>query len=242
MDIERKGIDVNPNSTLLVPLFRVRGGKETHREQISDEVIGQARETEAKVHVRIDCEEEYTTATAIASKARDAMRSKCVHTEIGYLADKGQLQQIADDVGEVKEMARRFNASSQTCQVEISFLALDIAVALGPDAARALADHVRSELSALRDALRAGEASKARAVILRSKNLSALAVGIQADAIRFAVEEGIAMLRKLKDAIKASESPESAGRHLPDMDFLESGIATFSYSNASPEIEMGQVA
>lgn len=233
---DRHPMNLNPSTIFIAPDFRVRGGKETHTAPISDNTRGNARIGVSEVTTIVHDEQEYADAKAIVSQARHAVRSHSTHTIIGYLTDKSRIDDIKSDVARVKESADEFNARARTCQVVIYYLPIPISVALGAEAARHLADHVREELSALHTALRAGRIDGedgARSVLLRTKNLHLLAVGVQSEAIVFSVEEGADRLRDLKAAIKAKESPESAGRHL-DLGMIESGIATFSYdANAS---------
>lgn len=226
-------MNLNPSTLLIAPMFRVQGGRETHRVPISDQA-----DTRSGAHVSVGeittiiyDQQEYENAQAIVLQARHAVRKYATHTIIGYLVDKSLLSAMSSDIESIRNAGNWFNQRAHTCQVAISYLPIEISVALGPESARALADHVHDELVALRDALRAGEPSKARAVMLRTKNLNALAVGVQSDAIRFAIEEGRDALSKLKEAIKASESPESAGRHL-DLGMIDSGIATFTYDTS----------
>lgn len=226
-------MNLNPSTLLIAPMFRVQGGRETHRRPISDQEDTRTGKhvSVGEVTVIVHDQQEYEDAQAIVLRARHAVRKFSVHTIIGYLLDKALMPDMVDEITRVKEAGDDFNRRAHTCQVAISYLPIEISVALGPESARALADHVHDELVALRDALRAGEPKPARAVLLRTKNLNALAVGVQSDAIRFAIEEGRDALSKLKEAIKASESPESAGRHL-DLGMIDSGIATFTYDTS----------
>lgn len=219
---------IHPDTTLMVDRSRIVGGKITTREIIRDHANGEGRTTETKVLVQIADEAERAKAENIRSRAYTAIRQRTTYTIIGHLAPRDRVSEIMRVLSEISEEASAFNAIARTCQVEIGLLPIDIAVSLGPEAVRAIADHVRTELEAMRNQLRAGDAKGAQNTLIRTRNLQDLAVGVQADSIRFAVEEAGDRLSELKKRIKASESTESAGRSL-DLAMIESGIDLFTY-------------
>lgn len=228
-------MELNPKTTLLIPLSRVRGGKKTQRTKLDAGATGPNGEgafVTTKIKVTIANVDERTTAEKLVAQATHVIRRASNFTLIGYLTPIERLPEIEADLAEVRARAETFNANAETCQVSIGCMPVEISVALGPEAARALADHVREELTRLRDQLRAGEVTSARATLLRSKNLHTLSVGVQADSIRFAIEEGNDRLSDLRKALKdkggISESPESAGKGL-DLSMIEAGIGMFTY-------------
>lgn len=228
-------MELNPKTVLLIPLSRVRGGKTTKRTKLDEGPTGANGEgvfKETKVKVTIENVDERATAEKLVAQAAHVIRRASVCTLIGYLTPQERIAEIDADLAEVRARANVFNANAETCQITIGCMPVEISVALGPEAARALADHVREELTRLRDQLRAGDAPGARATLLRSKNLHTLSVGVQADSIRFAIQEGNDRLADLKDALKdkggISESPESAGKAL-DLSMIEAGIGMFTY-------------
>jgi hypothetical protein len=230
-----KTIAVNPGVVLVTSLSRVQGGRTTTRRKIREDPEGNALETEANVTVRIENVTERANAEALVQEATHIIRKNSTHTVIGYLTDEGRIQAMNQAFHALKGKASDFNASAITCHVEIGFLPIAIATALGAEAARALADHVRGELETLRDSLKAGDHKKARAILLptRAGNLKQLATGPQADAIEFALEEGREALKTIKDRIKegsggVSETPESVGKSL-DLPSIENAIEMFRY-------------
>lgn len=224
-------MQLNPKTNLYVSTSRVIGGKTTQSTRLDAGVAGPNKEgafTERKVKVTIDNVDERTTAEKLVATAAHLIRKASVATMLGYLGPREKLPQIEADFAELRKRADTFNAWATTCRVQITFLSVEISVALGPEAARALADHVRDELTMLRAQLRAGEADAARATLLRSKNLATLSVGAMAQAIDFAIQEGKDALSTLRERIKANETPESAGKAL-DLTMIEAGIANFTY-------------
>lgn len=239
-------MELNPKTVLLIPLSRIRGGKRTQRTKVDAGAVGAKGEgafVETKVKVTIENVEERETAEALLKQAVHVIRRASTLTLIGYLTPQERLPEIEADLNELRERVALFNANAKTCQISIGCMPIEISVALGPEAARALADHVREELTRLRDQLRAGDATGARNTLLRTKNLHTLSVGVQADSIRFAIQEGHERLSDLKRAIKGSggvsEAPESAGRSL-DLGMIESGIEMFIYAEqeSSPKFSL----
>lgn len=223
-----KSLAVNPDTVLLIPTSRVVGGRETRSQTIRNDQSGNRIETERNVTTIVSDIKERKRAEAIVASAVHVIRRSSTHTMIGYLAPKSALDSIMVALDSVKGEAIDFNGEALTCRVEIGALPIEISIAMGPECARALADHVRSEIEALANTLRAGDANATRAILLRTKNLGSLAVGPQAEAITFAIQEGADRLRALKDAIKRGETPESAGRAL-DLGMIESAQGMFTY-------------
>ena len=231
-------MQLNPKTNLYVSTSRVIGGKTTQTTRLGAGVTGEQGEgafTERKVKVTIDNVDERTTAEKLVASAAHLIRKASVATMLGYLGPREKLPQIEADFAELRKRADTFNGWATTCRVQITFLSVEISVALGPEAARALADHVRDELTTLRAQLRAGDDSGTRATLLRAKNLSTLSVGAMAQAIAFAIDEGREALKTLRERVKANETPESAGKAL-DLSMIEAGIANFTYEG-QPEAQ-----
>jgi len=228
-------MQLNPNTVLIVSTSRVRGGSRTRRIKLNEHTIGTQGEglkTETKVVREIHDVDEHTQATRYVQKAKDLIRAVATNTIIGWICAKERLGTLDADLAELAENVRAFNARARTCQVAIGALQLDVRVALGPETARALADHVREEMVELKGALQAGDLSKVRAIHIRTKNLPALSVGVQAQSIKFALEESVSRARDLREAInKRSESPESAGRSLTpeSLAMIDAAIGMFTY-------------
>lgn len=225
-------LEVNPKTTLIVDLSRVIGGKETVSTKVRDERDGATSEVEREVVVTIADVEERAHGEKLRAQAAHVIKRSSVSTVIGALADSDRVPEIQSAMDEVMARVEEFNANAKTCKVSVGFLPLPISVALGPEAARALADHVRGELVDLRDNLKGGATSKVRAALLRVKNLGALAVGMQRDAITFALEQANSAYQVLrtdtKDKGGLAETPESVGRTL-DVSSIENAIQLFTY-------------
>lgn len=239
-------MDLNPGTTLVIGMFRPVGGIENFREVLEDTLENGTRQISAHVTKIVENEEERDEAERIAQKARDIVRNRCTKTLLGFLTDAQCMPELDAEIDSIRAMASTFNRSARTCQVDISYLSIPISLALGAGAARALADHVRNELTKLRDALKEGRMdsgeNNVRAILHRTKNLHELAVGVQADSIQFAIEEAKIARNTIKEAGKATgETSESAGRYV-DLSMLESAIATFTYVRQSDPETLGMQA
>jgi len=247
MEPQSSDLNVNPESIMVVPLSKVVGGKETRRKVVGSDsspvydtngLSGTRHTTEANVVTIIHNVEERKKAEALVAEALHAIRkaSSYVGPLKGYLTTKTKISDMWKDLDEVKERAASFNFNATTCHVVIQALPLDISVAIGPEAARAIADFIREELEQYRQALLSGDQIKSRAQRLRSKNLHTLAVGVQSQCISFALEAGDSAFEALNAALKRNESPESAGRTL-DLAMIQSAIDMFSYEGQKPTVE-----
>lgn len=241
MHPEEQPIQLHPDLTLVISQSRVVGGKETHREKLRDEMRGQTHEVEHNVQVKIANKEERDRAEKLVEIAKHAIRKHATNTRIGSLASREKTGLIRQELEEIRARAIAFNATAETCHVLIGMIPIEIAVAIGPEAARALADQIREELTLYRDALRAGDETGARNAKHRTKNLDALAVGIQADAIRLALDEGRERYNELfrrggfaKGSGDGHEDPASVGRSF-DLGMLEIAIQHFSYAQDTGE-------
>lgn len=223
-------IEIHPSTFLIDPECAAVGGKESHRELIRDERQGPARETEARVEIRVEDMEEREAAEKIARKGFDVIRKHTVKARVGMLCPAERIPVLEAEIALVREEADRFNASARTCSVEIGFSRWELVVSLGSEAAQKLATHIQTQLADLHTALRTGDARAARNLLLPAQigNLDSLAVGIVAESIRFAIEEGRDRLAELSARSKGKgkaivETPESIGRSL-DLSMIESAI------------------
>lgn len=234
-------IAINPGTILLVPSSRVDGGKSRHTKKIAHKALngGDGEQIEYKVDVEIPDKEERANAEKLILRALVVIRERSTYTPIGYLADPAMLPEIVSKYGELRLAADTFNASSRFSKVSISFAPFEIGTQLrdNEECAKALADHVRSELEDLRAKLVVGDVNGARNVLLRCKRMHTLSTGTQADGIKFAIEESAGALKVLRNAIKNNESPESAGRALA-LPMVDAAIETFTYApeNHAPEL------
>lgn len=233
---------IHPETTLLVHEIRVIGGKHVERELISDEIEGRKRATEAKITVTIENTEERAMAETLRARIHGIIRRYTSNTIIGQLCPR---QRVAEVKREIEERAmadvRAFNLEATTCRIDVNLLPIEISIALGPEAVRHIADHVRRKLEDIRDTLRSGDAKGAQSKLIDIKRLHELATGVQSESIHFAIEEATNRVIELKRAIKGSksgsESPESAGRSL-NLEMIESAIGMFTYGATLPEYDI----
>lgn len=227
-----QGLEVNPSTTLIVDLSRVIGGRQTISVKVRDEREGVTSEVQRDVTTIIEDVNERAHAEKLRAQAAHVIKRASVHTVIGELANADRVPEITSAMEVISERVAEFNSKAKTCKVTVGFLPLPISVALGPEAARALADHVREELQDVKAHLQAGETTKVRADLHRIKNLGGLAVGMQRDAITFALENVNACYQVLKTDTKdkggLSETSESVGRTL-DVSSIDNAIQLFTY-------------
>ena len=222
------------HSTIVVfDSSRVKGGKRTKTRVVRNEREDQRQEIDKESETVIENVSERTEGEAIRAKATHAIRSRAQMTPIGYVLTPDRKVDLLDAMDQVAREAQEFNDRATTCQVEIKGLFLPIEIPLGSDVAKAIADHVKGELMAMRDALGKGEIATTRNVILRAKNLDTLATGAQRDAIVFALQNATDALYTLKSRTKdqgngVSESPESVAKGL-DLAMLNAAIGMFEY-------------
>lgn len=244
-------LPINPGTILLTPASRVEGGKVRRTQKVAQNATngGAGEAIEYKVEVEVADLEERKNAENLVARGMQIVRRHSTHTLIGYLAAPDVLPEVIGEYSKLRLAADQFNASAKFSHVSISFAPFEIGTQLASneECAKALADHVRGELTEMRTKLLAGDVVGTRNVLLRCKRMHTLSVGTQADAIKFAIEEGAGALKILGAAIKRSETPESAGRALAGdpakgvrslLAMLDSAIETFTYApeNHAPEL------
>lgn len=227
-------IELNPDTLLFLNRSRVVGGRTTESRQVRDDSIGEAgRETETQTIVTVDNVPERREAEALVARAVHAIRKATSATLIGHLGPASNLDHVNAEMEELRAEAERFNSSAQSCHVEIGLIPVKIAVALGAEAIRAIAEESQGKLIALRDALRAGDKAKITNTLREAKNLATLAVGPVADGIEFGLSEARERFMELKRRAKGdgamAETPASIGKSL-DLSMLESAIAMLTYN------------
>lgn len=226
-------LEVNKDTILINPASKVVGGKRRITKQKGEKLIngGAGERKEFDVTVEVNDVEERQEADNLVQRALQAVRQHSTLTGIGYLTTPEGLGKIMAKYAEIKIAADDFNKRSHYSKVWVTFFPFEIGqqMATNEDVAKALADHVRGELSKLRDTLRAGDVKGATNVLLGCKRMHTLSVGTQASAIQFAIEEGATKKKILKRRIDDGETPESAGRALA-MPMIDSAIETFTYA------------
>lgn len=226
-------IEINPETLLYLSRSRVVGGRTSKSECVKDETTGQRRDSEIHTEIVIENVAERKEAEALVNRATHAIRKVTSATLIGHLGPADVLPVVEAELDEIRAEVADFNARASTCHVEIGLIPVKIAVALGPEAIKAIASEAQQRLIAIRDSLRAGDLPKVRNTIREAKNLHTLAVGPVADGIAFALDESRERFATLKARCKdqggVSETPESVGRTL-DLTMLESAIAMLTYN------------
>jgi hypothetical protein len=228
-------IELNTNLTLIAPVSRVIGGKETTRKVKADNVRGVARDVKAEVDTHWDNKPERERAERIVNNATAVLRKRATNTPFGWLAPRDRIPEINRRLDGLRYDAEVFNSESESCKVQIGIVTLDVSHAIAdPATARAIADHVIGELKELRASLRDGYASRAQSILnFRVGAIADLTVGIVREAIICAIDEAKSQLSTLKAKIKGdgsvSETPESAGRAL-DLTMLDSALGMLGAS------------
>lgn len=227
---------LNRENLLVLNRSRVVGGKTSRTELVREDLTGARQELEKRIETVIDDIEERRLAENLVARTHGAIRRVAQATLLGALAPRENLSTLVVEFDDIRREAQAFNASARTCRVDVHLIAIEISIALGPEAVREIADEARSRLGDIVASLRAGDAHKVEGAIRVSKNLAQLAVGPVADAISFALDEARERFRELKDRTKAksgvAETGESVGRSL-DLAMLESAIAMLEYRPAS---------
>lgn len=239
-------IELNPDTLLFLNRSRVVGGRTTESRQVRDDSIGEAgREVETQTIVTIDNVPERREAEALVARAVHAIRKATSATLIGHLGPASNLDHVNAELSEIRSEAERFNSGAQSCHVEIGLIPVKIAVALGAEAIRAIAEESQGKLIALRDALRAGDVRQITNTLREAKNLATLAVGPVADGISFGIDEARERFMELKRRIKGdgtmSETPASVGKSL-DLSMLESAIGMLTYNPNAGKSTLSLVA
>lgn len=229
-------IELNPDTLLFLNRSRVVGGKTVQSQQVREDLEGAGKETETHTIVTIDNVAERREAEAIVAKATHAIRKATSATLLGHLGPASALDPVNAELDGLKSDAEAFNAKAESCHVEIGLIPVKIAVALGAEAIRAIAEEAQSKLIALRDALRAGNKAQIVNTLREAKNLATLAVGPVADGIAFGLDEARERFTELKSKSKdrgngVSETPASVGKTL-DLSMLESAIAMLTYDKS----------
>lgn len=226
-------LPINPGTILLCQESKVIGGKRRITKMKSQSAInaGDGQRTEFDVKIEVENVEERREAENLIQRAVQAIRAHSTLTSIGYLCDAEGLTEVVKKFSEIKLAADTFNKNSGHSKAHISFIPIEIGGTLSTneECAKALADHVRGELEGLYDSLRAGDAKRAKNILLGCRRMHVLSVGTQADAIKFAIEDSAKGLKILNRRITDGETPESAGRALK-LPMVESAIETFTYA------------
>lgn len=239
-------LPINPGTILLCPASKVEGGKKRITRKRGERSLnsGAGEATDFDVTIEVQDAEERRKAENLVLRGTQIIRQHATLTSIGYLSAPEELTEVVKKFSALKLSAENFNATSTFSKVVVSFLPIEIGGTLSTneECAKALADHVRSELESLRDALTSGNVVKVTNILLGCRRMHTLSVGTQADAIKFAIEESVAQKTVLKRRIHDGETSESAGRALK-MPMVDSAIETFTYEpdKHAPELPEGSL-
>lgn len=216
------------DSVLLIPVCRVEGGKKTTSRKLREDEEGNRIEVERNSLTIIDDHEERERAESLASAGVYQVRRLAHSTPIGYVAPASALPEINQGLDQVRAQVATFNAGARFSSVSLGYLAIPLAVDLGPDVARALADGLREGFERALNAIRTGEARKIQSVLTGIQNSHELCTGIMRDSALMALDQVREALRHVREEIKRGVAPASAGACAP-VDMIESAIGLFSY-------------
>lgn len=222
------GIQIPGDTILVVTDCRVTGGKRTSTTRAKYDEEGNKVTTLDEVTRVIDDVKERARAESLASAGAHIVRKNSSHTLIGKLTTSDRLVEIKREMDEHKARVEAFNATSVHSKVRVGFMAIPIGTQIDEGCARTIADSVRENMLALRDALLSGSESKIRAAMLNAKNVHLLAVGLQRESVIAALQQAKDGLADLKAQIKRGVTPESAGASL-DVSMLDGAAALFTY-------------
>lgn len=233
--------ELNPETMLVLNRSRVVGGKTSRTEIVREDLTGARQELEKRVETVIDDIEERRLAENLVARTHGAIRRVAQATLLGALAPRGEFAGLVGEFDLIARGAHDFNARARTCRVEVGVIGIEISIALGPSAVKAIAEEVQARLADIIEALRAGNVHKIEGAIRVSKNLASLAVGPVADAITFALDEARERFRELKERMKdkggIAETGESVGRSL-DLSMLASAIDMLTYRDSKATLSM----
>jgi hypothetical protein len=193
---------------LLVDTSSASGGIRYDRELVKEKSInkGNGLQADHKTRKTVDHVEYCAAADAVVKKVDYVLRKHCTRTEMGWFADDQALAKVKGEIALLEAEAHDLNTngakkakSARRAKIRVVPLRLDL------DRREAVAEIVhtiRSVLTELRDALRAGDLASLHKLKIRSKNLDKLAVGFQSDAIRFALARVPVAANEIRDSIK----------------------------------------
>jgi hypothetical protein len=249
--VSQNTINIRPG-WIVADCSRASGGIRYDREMIREKPInhGVGLQADHKTRKTVDHVEFCAAIDAIVKKVDYVLRKHCARTSAGWFADDRALVRVKAEVAQIEDEADALNTralkahSARQAYIRVWPLHIELA---HPEAVQEIARTVRTVLTEIRDALRAGELKDLHKLRIRSKNLHQLATGFQSDAIRFALERVPQAARELRDAVKvvkvaAKDDPKMdaalaaackrAGKQL-DLEAIEAAIAHFENSPLS---------
>lgn len=221
----------------LVPEFSATGGVKYSRGEASETQEGERLEAEFSTRKTVDHVGLLKWSRKIVNLAYNAMERYASQTPIGYFVSSANHPKLLEEIQAVSAEAESFNRAACNVgsgrRVRISVFPIQLQES-DESAAIRLAQAVRERLTALGEALRAGDLDAYATAWKRAKNLPRLATGIQAESVVFALEAAKEARAAVAAAIRGSDSaspqtPEQAGASA-DLMALESAIHLFSDS------------
>lgn len=222
------GIQIPGDTVLVVADCRVTGGKKRRSVRARYDAEGNKVTAVDEVTLVINDVKERAVAEKLASAGKHIVRKHASHTLIGHLTNGPKMATMKQEMDAHRTRVEAFNATAVHSKVRVGFMAIPIGTQIDEGCARTIADSVRENMEALRDALLAGDEGKVRAAMLRAKNCELLAVGLQRESVIAALQQAKDGLRELKEQIKRGLTPESAGASL-DVSMLDGAAQLFTY-------------
>jgi hypothetical protein len=246
---------------MMVDCSSASGGIRYDRELLKEKSInkGNGLQADHKTRKTVDNVEFCAAVDAVVKKVDYVLRKHCARTDMGWFADDSVLHKVKAEVAEIEREANELNTiaakkakSARRAKIRVVPLKLDLAK---PEAVQEIAATIRSVLTELRDALRAGDLASLHKLRIRSKNLERLATGFQSDAIRFALERVPAAATEIRetvknavraakndgeDADKVTEVGEQAAKRAGakvDVESIEAAIAHFEDSTLGAAVD-----
>ena len=211
------------------------GGVTYQRTLVDEEIKNRRMVSDYETRKTVDNVEFVATIDAVVKKVDYILRKYCTRTDMGWFADDTRLGDVKREVAQLRVEAEALNGaakaarSARRAKIRVAALKLDLAQ---PEAVAEIADTIRSVLSEMLEALRAGDIGSMHKLKIRAMNLDLLATGIQSDAIRFAVERALQAVTEIKLAVRnlggdPAVAASKAGKAL-DLEMIEAAIAHFT--------------
>lgn len=196
---------------MVIDCSSASGGIHYDRELVKNRPInrGNGVQEDHKTRKTVDHVQFCGAVDALVKRVDYILRKHGTRTPIGWFVDEAHLKQVQIEVAELQaeavilnEHAAKKAQSARRAHIQIVPLRLDLN---HKEAVQEITRTIRSVLTDIRDALRAGDISSLHKLKIRARNLDQLAVGFQADAIRFALERIPLVARDLREASRAAE-------------------------------------
>jgi Ni,Fe-hydrogenase I large subunit len=215
---------------MIIPEFTAAGGVSREILDRDEEEVGPGLEIERKTRETVDNVELLRESRSIVNACYHILDKYASQTHAGYFADEHQLAQIEEALKEQREAARMFNdiayraGCARRVTVDIMPCKLDLDF---PATVVRIARMVRERITALRDALKAGNRKAFESAIDRCHNLHHMAVGIQSESIKLALDHAKEQKSLLLEHMRDGDDPAMAAKKL-DLEPLDACINLFS--------------